>query len=217
MTTRALIVVTALLAGGGVLAQSGSSTAGKPTPRPAAPQAAKPIAKPASATATAPAAAAGPIIVVETERGTFEFETYPQDAPKTVAQITALVRRNFYNGQRIHRVEPGFVIQWGDQNTRDMRNRGKAGWGSYGSGKPIGTAEIKRPHKAGAVGMAHSGNPAAADSQIYVAVTAERTRTLDGKYTVFGQVISGMDVVRAIRKDDLIKRVTIKGGTPPAK
>jgi cyclophilin family peptidyl-prolyl cis-trans isomerase len=216
VTTRALIVVTALLAGGGVLAQSGSSTAGKPTPKPAAPQAAKPIAKPASATATAPAAA-GPIIVVETERGTFEFETYPQDAPKTVAQITALVRRNFYNGQRIHRVEPGFVIQWGDQNTRDMRNRGKAGWGSYGSGKPIGTAEIKRPHKAGAVGMAHSGNPAAADSQIYVAVTAERTRTLDGKYTVFGQVISGMDVVRAIRKDDLIKRVTIKGGTPPKK
>ncbi len=215
MTTRALIVVTALLAGGGVLAQSGSSTAGKPTPKPAAPQAAKPIAKPATAT---PPAAAGPIIVVETERGTFEFETYPQDAPKTVAQITALVRRSFYNGQRVHRVEPGFVMQWGDPNTRDMRNRGKAGWGSFGSGKPIGAAEIKRPHKAGAVGMAHGGNPAAADSQIYVALDTKRTRSsLDGKYTVFGQVISGMDVVRATRKDDLVKRVTIKDGTAPKK
>ena len=216
MTTRALIVVTALLAGGGVLAQSGSSTAGKPTPKPAAPQAAKPIAKPA--TATPPAAAAGPIIVVETERGTFEFETYPQDAPKTVAQITALVRRNFYNGQRVHRVEPGFVMQWGDPNTRDMRNRGKPGWGSYGSGKPIGVGEIKRPHKVGAVGMAYAGDPAAADSQIYVALDTKRTRSsLDGKYTVFGQVISGMDVVRATKKDDLIKRVTIKDGTPPKK
>jgi cyclophilin family peptidyl-prolyl cis-trans isomerase len=65
--------------------------------------------------------------------------------------------------------------------------------------------------------MAHSGNPAAADSQIYVAVTAERTRTLDGKYTVFGQVISGMNVVRATKRDDLVKRVTIKAGTPPKK
>src|SRR5688572_5337418 len=66
-------------------------------------------------TATAPvktSPGAGPVIVVETEKGTFEFETYPNEAPKTVAHILGLINKRFYNGQRFHRVIPGFVAQW---------------------------------------------------------------------------------------------------------
>ena len=73
------------------------------------------IAKPGQ---TSPGA--GPVIVVETEKGTFEFETYPNEAPKTVEHIINLVNKRYYNGQRVHRVVPGFVIQMGDQATRDM-------------------------------------------------------------------------------------------------
>jgi hypothetical protein len=61
---------------------------------------------------------AAPVIVVETSRGTFEVETYPDDAPRTVAHIVALVERGFYDGQRIHRAVPAFVVQWGDPRTR---------------------------------------------------------------------------------------------------
>ena len=57
---------------------------------------------------------AGPIIVVETTKGTFEFETYPADAPKTVAHVVELVKRGFYDGQRVHRALPGFLVQWGE-------------------------------------------------------------------------------------------------------
>ena len=215
-----VVVIASLFAVADVNAQSSSSTA-KPTAKPAAPQTAKPApstAKPAAAAKPAATASdAAPVIVVETERGTFAFETFPKEAPKTVAHIVALVKRNFYNGQRIHRVEPGFVIQFGDPNTRDFTRKDL--WGTGSSGKPIGAAEMNpaHPHKVGAVAMAHAGDPTRADSQMYVVLSAERTRSLDGGYTVFGQVISGMDVVTQTKANDLIKRVTIKAGTPPAK
>jgi len=57
---------------------------------------------------------AAPVIVVETSKGTFEFETYPVEAPKTVAHVVDLVKRRFYDGQRLHRALPGFLVQWGD-------------------------------------------------------------------------------------------------------
>ncbi len=118
----------------------------------------RPRAAPAPAPAQ-PSPGAGPVIVVETTKGTFEFETYPNEAPRTVEHILALVKKNFYNGLRFHRVEPGFVIQVGDPNTRDYTK--KALWGTSGSGTPVGLAELsrKRLHVKGAVAMAHSGNP----------------------------------------------------------
>src|SRR5687767_16037108 len=102
---------------------------------------------------------AGPVIVFETSRGTFEMETYPNEAPKSVAHILTLVRRNFYNGLRVHRFVSGFVVQFGDPQTRDMTKRDN--WGRLGSGRSIGVAEIspKRPHKVGAVALAHGGDP----------------------------------------------------------
>src|SRR5262245_11667970 len=113
----------------------------------------------------------GPVIVVDTSRGSFSFETFPSDAPLTVAHVVNLVKTGFYDGQRIHRAISGFVVQFGDPQTRDLSTR--ALWGRGGaaaSGKPIGTAEItrRRLHVQGAVAMAHLGDPAKADSQIYV-------------------------------------------------
>ena len=182
--------------------------------RGAAAQAPAPTPAPAAGQATT-SPGAGPVIVVETAaKGSFEFETYPNEAPKTVAHILALVKRNFYNGQRVHRVVPGFVIQFGDPTSRDMTKKDR--WGTGGSGKPIGAAEMnpKRTHRLGAVAMAHAGNAANADSQMYV--TLAPTPRLDGDYTVFGQVISGMDVVQKIQAGDIIRRVTVKGAAPAA-
>src|SRR3954452_20240580 len=122
----------------------------------------------ASAAAQQKSLGAGPILVLETVKGTIEIETYPEEAPKTVARILELVKKNFYNGQRFHRAEPNFVIQIGDPVSRDVSRQ--AWWGRQGSGKPIGVVEItkKRRHVAGAVSLAHSGNPADADSQFFI-------------------------------------------------
>lgn len=87
-----------------------------------------------------PSAGAGPVVVVETEKGTFEFETYPNEAPKTVAHIIELVNKRFYNGLRFHRVVPGFVVQVGDPQTRDMTKR--ENWGRLESGTPVGVGEF---------------------------------------------------------------------------
>ena len=169
----------------------------------ARPKPAAPAAAPAQ-----PTPGAGPVIVVETVKGTFEFETYPDQAPRTVEHILALVKRNFYNGLRFHRVEPGFVIQVGDPNTRDYTK--KHLWGTGGSGKPVGLSELsrKRLHVKGAVAMAHSGNPAQADAQWYV--TLNPVHRLDGKYVVFGRVLNGLDVTTQIRVGDVIRKMYVK-------
>ena len=153
-----------------------------------------------------------PIIVFETDKGTIEMEMYPNEAPKSVEHILTLARRNFYNGLRVHRVVPGFVVQFGDPLTRDMTK--KAVWGSGGSGRTVGVAEIspKRPHKLGAVAMAHTGDPKDADSQIYICLNgpARYQELVQGRYAVIGQVISGMDVVQKLQVPDVIKRATVK-------
>jgi cyclophilin family peptidyl-prolyl cis-trans isomerase len=153
----------------------------------------------------------GPVIVVETTAGTFAFETFPEDAPKTVAHILQLVRSGFYDGQRFHRAVPGFVVQWGDPQTKNADRAAEWGRGAAASsGRPIGVAEItkKRLHAKGAVGVAHMGDPAMADSQIYV--TLAPRPDLNGRYTVFGRVISGSDVPERIQKGDQIMRVYVR-------
>jgi cyclophilin family peptidyl-prolyl cis-trans isomerase len=164
-----------------------------------------------SGTSVAEQNTAGPVIVVETSRGTFSFETYPNDAPKTVAHVVELVKRGFYDGQRFHRVAPGFVIQWGDPQSRDMTK--EADWGRGGvasSGQPIGVAEITRrwTHTRGAVAMAHAGDPRFADSQMYV--TLANRPDLNGKYAVLGHIISGADIPEKIQKGDVINKMYVK-------
>lgn len=156
-------------------------------------------------------AAGGPVIVVETAKGTFAFETYPVDAPKTVAHIVDLVRRGFYDGQRIHRAVPGFLVQWGDPRSTDSAREAEWGRGAAASsGQPIGVAEIakKRTHTAGAVAVAHPGLPSRADSQIYVTL-ADRP-DLNGKYAVFGHVIEGADVLPRLERGDVVVRMSIR-------
>jgi cyclophilin family peptidyl-prolyl cis-trans isomerase len=151
------------------------------------------------------------VIVVETSKGTFAFETYPNEAPKTVAHIVGLVQKGFYNGQRVHRAMAGFIVQFGDPQTRDLSLRDRWGRGAAASsGTPIGVAEItkKRLNQAGAVGVAHMGNPAQGDSQIYITLAARRD--LDGRYAVFGRVIEGVDVPASLQIGDEIKRVYVR-------
>lgn len=150
----------------------------------------------------------GPIVVIETSRGTITLETYPSEAPKTVENFLNLVKSTFYNRQHFHRAE-SFVIQVGDPESKGDLSR-QSLWGRKGSGKPIGVAEIskKLTNKKGAVGMANAGDPAKADSQFYIVRQAKKIP--EKKYAIFGQVTSGMDVVEKIVVGDLIKRMYVK-------
>lgn len=156
----------------------------------------------------AQAPAAGPVVVIETSKGTITIETYPSEAPKTVENFLKLVKANFYNRQHFHRAEPGMVIQVGDPDSKDLKNRST--WGRTGNRQPIGVAEIskKLKHKRGTVGMAHSGDASKADSQFYIAIGKKKIP--EGKYAIFGQVTSGMEVVDKIEVGDTIKRMYVK-------
>ena len=161
--------------------------------------------------AQAKASGTGPVITIETEKGSIVIQTYQDKAPRTVAHIVDLVKKNFYNAQRIHRVVKGQVVQWGDKMSRDMTYRewwGRSPGGS--SGTPIGVAEFTKGlrHRAGSVSMAHAGNPAAADSQIFICLAP--MPNLDGKHVIFGEVTQGLDVAKKLVVTDRLKRVTVK-------
>jgi cyclophilin family peptidyl-prolyl cis-trans isomerase len=156
-------------------------------------------------------AAAKPVIVMQTDHGAFEMELYPADSPKSVQHLMDLFKRDFYRGFRFHRVTAS-LVQIGDPQSRNMRLENL--WGTMSSGSPIGVAEISktRKHVRGSVGLAHSGDPKFADSQIYVMKTA--SPSLDGKHAVIGQVVKGIEVVDKIQKGDVLKLATIKGAAP---
>ncbi len=149
-----------------------------------------------------------PVVVFETAKGTIEIELFAKDAPKSTAQIVRLVRENFYRGHRFHRAE-ATLVQTGDPNSKSFTRENV--WGTGGSGKRIGAAEIvkTRKHVRGAVGLAHAGNAANADSQFYIMRKA--SPSLDGKHAVIGRVVAGLDVVDKLQRGDLIKKVFVKG------
>lgn len=149
--------------------------------------------------------ASGPRLTIETSKGVIDIQMFQADAPKTVAQILGLAKRNFYRGQRIHRVERS-LVQFGDPASRDVSRQ--SWWGRSGSGNRIGVAEFsKRTHARGVVSMAHSGNPANADSQMFILKTA--TPAYDGKHVIIGQVTRGMDVVDQLVVGDVLKQVRV--------
>ena len=171
----------------------------------------KPAPKPAAAAAK-PAAAAGPQLIMETVKGTITIVLFPDTAPKSVEHILKLVNTGFYRSQRVIRVVPGQIVQFGDKRSRDMTQRNVWGRGSEGgSGSMIGVAEIspKHVHTLGAVGLAHAGDPKQTDSQMYITTSARPN--LNGKYTVIGQVTSGIEVVKKLQEEDEIKNITLKG------
>ncbi|MCC7010850.1 MAG: peptidylprolyl isomerase [Acidobacteria bacterium] len=151
-------------------------------------------------------AAAGPVLVLDTVKGPIEIQLFASDAPKSVEHIVGLVKRSFYRSQRFHRVEPT-LVQFGDPQSRDMTKQGS--WGTGSSYNPIGVAELsKRTHVRGTVGLANSGNPKTADSQLYIMKAP--SPSLNGKHVIVGQVIKGMDVVDKLQYADMIKLVAIK-------
>lgn len=148
-----------------------------------------------------------PVVVLELPKGSVVIELFPQEAPKTVEYFLALVKKNFYNRQHFHRVE-SFVVQVGDPDSKDLQRQST--WGRRGSGTPVGVAEISKTltHKKGAVGMAHSGDAAKAEGQFYITKLAKKIP--EGRYVIFGQVISGMEIVDKIELGDLVRRMYVK-------
>lgn len=127
-----------------------------------------------------------------------EFDLFPNEAPGTVENFEKLANSGFYNGVTFHRVIPGFVSQGGDPT----------GTGAGGPGYTIKCETIGNPHKhvSGSLSMAHAGKDTGG-SQFFI--VHEPQPHLDGVHTVFGQVTSGMDTVKAMRNGDVMEKVEV--------
>ena len=167
------------------------------------------------------------LALMETAKGDIEIELYPKVAPKTVLNFIALSQKGFYDGTKFHRVVPGFVIQGGDPLSRTDNQKVGTGGPGYNFEDEINPkslnvpdAVIKQleaagykydytlkslPSSVGAVSMANAG-PNTNGSQFFVIIEEDQP-SLNGKHTVFGKVVKGMDVVRAIKQGDIIKRI----------
>ncbi len=131
--------------------------------------------------------------VIHTKFGDITLKFYPELAPNHVNNFIELAKKEFYNGTTFHRVVPKFVIQGGDPNTKDP-DRSKHGMG--GPGYNVKAEFSNKPHKRGTLSMARSGHPDSAGSQFFICVAD--APFLDGKYTVFGEVVTGMEVADKI-------------------
>jgi cyclophilin family peptidyl-prolyl cis-trans isomerase len=140
-----------------------------------------------------------PHAYIETDRGTIEIELAIQDAPLTVSNFITLARKGFFNGIAIHRVVPDFVVQDGDPR----------GDGEGGPGYTIRDEINQRPYLRGTVGMALDWEDTGG-SQFFI--THSPQPHLDGRYTVFGHVVEGLEVVDRIQQGDVVRRVRIWDG-----
>ena len=136
-------------------------------------------------------------VVIKTNKGDIQLELNPAEAPMTVNNFVALARDGYYDGVTFHRVVPRFVIQGGDPT----------GTGSGGPGYKFQDEPVKRPYKAGTVAMANAG-PNTNGSQFFICL--EDQPGLPPNYTIFGDTVTGMDVVRNIRVGDIMQSVTIE-------
>jgi len=140
--------------------------------------------------------------VLETEAGTIVVRFFPEVAPNHVANFKNLVKTGFYTGTRFHRIIEGFMIQGGDPNSKDLAKRGA--WGSGGNMGPDGReimvkAEFNKvPHVRGVLSMARSSDPNSASSQFFI--MHGDYPSLNGQYSAFGEVVSGIEVVDKIVK-----------------
>ena len=132
-------------------------------------------------------------VIIKTDFGSIKFSLLPDIAPETVRNFLELVKSGFYNGTLFHRVIPGFMIQGGDPNTK---NSDKSMWGQGGPGYNLKAEFNSRSHLRGIVSMARANDPDSAGSQFFI-VTSDSTY-LDRQYTVFGEVVDGMEVADKI-------------------
>ena len=131
---------------------------------------------------------------IKTKFGDMEIKFYPDVAPKHVENFLALAKSGFYNGTIFHRVIPGFMIQGGDPNTKDPNKPD-----TYGMGGPSHRVKAEFnsiPHRRGILSMARTNDPNSAGSQFFIVV--KDSNFLDGQYTVFGEVVKGMEVADKI-------------------
>jgi cyclophilin family peptidyl-prolyl cis-trans isomerase len=140
-----------------------------------------------------------PHVFIETAKGTIEFELAVLDSPQTARNFMTLARKGFFNGLQIHRVVPNFVVQDGDPR----------GDGSGGPGYSIRDELNERPFLRGTVGMALSWKDTGG-SQFFIAHSPQPH--LDARYTAFGQVVNGMDVVDRMQQGDVIQRIRVWDG-----
>ena len=149
------------------------------------------------------------IATFETNRGTIVAELYDKEAPKTVENFEKLANSNFYDGVKFHRVIPDFVVQGGDPLSRDLPE-GDRRVGTGGPGYKI-KCELKgnpHTHKVGALSMAHAGRDTGG-SQFFMVLSESNTRHLNGEHTVFGQITKGLDVMKQIQPNDVMKTVRV--------
>ena len=132
----------------------------------------------------------GHYAILDTDKGNIVVELYPAVAPKTVENFETLTKKGFYNGLTFHRVVPGFVVQGGDPK----------GDGSGGSGQTVPHEYNNAHFVRGTVGLARAQDPDSGDSQFFICFAP--APNLDGKYAIFGQVVSGMEHIDAIKKGD---------------
>ena len=131
--------------------------------------------------------------IIKTGFGNIKFSLLPDIAPETVRNFSQLAKSKFYNETLFHRVIPGFMIQGGDPNTK---NPDKSTWGQGGPGYNLKAEFNTRSHLRGIVSMARANDPDSAGSQFFI-VTSDST-FLDRQYTVFGEVVEGMEVADKI-------------------
>jgi cyclophilin family peptidyl-prolyl cis-trans isomerase len=135
---------------------------------------------------------------IVTDKGAMVFNLLPKVAPVTVNSFVFLAREGFFNGLTFHRMEPGFVIQGGDPR----------GDGTGGPGYNLPAEFNPTKHITGTLAMARSSDPNSAGCQFYVTLAA--ASFLDNQYTVFGQIVSGMDVALKIARGDVMRQVTVE-------
>jgi peptidyl-prolyl cis-trans isomerase B (cyclophilin B) len=149
--------------------------------------------------------------VIETTFGNIEIKFFPDVAPNHVNNFIELAKKGFYDGTTFHRVIPGFMIQGGDPNSKSPD---KAKHGMGGPGYTVKAEFNNKPHKRGILSMARSANPDSAGSQFFICVAD--APSLDKQYTVFGEVVSGMEVADKVvsqprdRMDNPNERVEMK-------
>ena len=132
-------------------------------------------------------------VLIKTDFGNIKFSLLPDIAPETVRNFLQLANSGFYNGTLFHRVIPGFMIQGGDPNTKTPN---KTTWGQGGPGYNLKAEFNSRSHLRGIVSMARAADPDSAGSQFFI-VTDDST-FLDKQYTVFGEVVDGMEIADKI-------------------
>ena len=135
--------------------------------------------------------------IIETQFGNIELDLLPELAPGHVKNFIKLAKSNFYNGTIFHRVIPGFMIQGGDPNSRDA-DRAKHGTG--GPGYTIKAEFNEKSHERGILSMARTQDPDSAGSQFFIVV--EDSPFLDEQYTVFGEVVGGIEIADKIVSQD---------------